>query len=99
MASLVDLFQNVTSPQSLILIEPGYSAIELQNNETAYGWRNSWEVWVWPFWQRTPGGAAVDGEQSLHCCVQGLILLAATLHHCCANQQLLQAICAAIQSC
>lgn len=62
MASLLELFENVTSPQSLILIEPGFSATGLQNNETAFGFRNTWSVWVWPFWMRSAEGAAVDGE-------------------------------------
>ena len=61
-ASMLELFENVTSPQSLILIEPGFIGTGVQNNETAFGYRNTWLVWVWPLWERTTGGAIADGE-------------------------------------
>lgn len=64
-ASLVELFDNVTSPMSLILIEPGFDGTGVQNNETAFGYRNTWSIWVWPFWERTAAGAEADGANLL----------------------------------
>ena len=65
---MLELFENVTSAQSLILIEPGFIGTGVQNNETAFGYRNTWLVWVWPLWERTTGGAVADGE--LPICMQ-----------------------------
>jgi len=68
-ASLVTLYSNATSPYSTILIEAPVSAFGGSNNsDTAFGFRGEWYVEVWPFWERTAGGAAVDGERIRHSC-------------------------------
>ncbi len=60
--SLVALYANATSPHSVLLIEPGSKSVGVYNNtDTAFGYRDAWLVWVWPFWLRSDGGAAVDG--------------------------------------
>jgi len=61
--SLVALYANATSASSLILIEPTDQLPDVANNATAFGYRNAWLIWVWPFWTRTAGGAAVDGQR------------------------------------
>lgn len=61
--SLVGLYANATSPHAVLLIEPGSRSVGVNNNsDTAFGYRDAWIVWVWPFWLRSNGGAAVDGE-------------------------------------
>lgn len=60
---LTALYANATSPYAVLLIEPGSRSVGVSNNsDTAFGYRDSWIVWVWPFWLRTAGGAAVDGK-------------------------------------
>ncbi|KAK9823316.1 hypothetical protein WJX72_001874 [[Myrmecia] bisecta] len=55
------LLANATSNNSIVgVFPPTYSP--LSQNDTAYGWRGYWQVWVWAFWTRTDGGAAVDGD-------------------------------------
>lgn len=64
--SLLNLFANATSPVSLLLIAPAPSSVGGRNNsDTSFGYRDTWYIWVWPFWLRTAGGAAVDGEALL----------------------------------
>ena len=65
--SLVALYANATSPRSLILIESTDQLPEVANNATAFGYRSEWLVWVWPFWTRTNGGAAIDGNHQPSC--------------------------------
>ncbi len=61
--SLVGLYANATSPHAVLLIQPGSRSVGVNNNsDTAFGYRDAWTVWVWPFWLRSDGGAAVDGE-------------------------------------
>ena len=61
--SLLSLFANATSQQAVLLIAPAPPSVGGRNNsDTAFGYRDTWYVWVWPFWLRTDGGAAVDGE-------------------------------------
>lgn len=64
--SLLNLYANATSPYSVLLISPAPPSVAGRNNsDTAFGYRDTWYIWVWPFWLRTAGGAAVDGEQLL----------------------------------
>ncbi len=66
-ASLVTLYSNATSPYSTILIEAPVGFLGGSNNsDTGFGYRGEWYVEVWPFWVRTAGGAAVDGERNHH---------------------------------
>lgn len=60
--SLLGLFANTTSRASLMVFgqAPG-SVAGRDNSDTAFGYRDTWYIWVWPFWLRTAGGAAVDG--------------------------------------
>ncbi len=61
--SLVGLYANATSPHAVLLIEPGSRSVGVNNNsDTAFGYRDAWIVWVWPFWLRSHAGAVVDGE-------------------------------------
>lgn len=61
--SLVSLYANATSPHAVLLIQPGSRSVGVNNNsDTAFGYRDAWTVWVWPFWLRSDGGAAVDGR-------------------------------------
>ena len=63
--SLLSLFANATSPRSLILIAPAPNSVDgRDNSDTAFGYRDTFYVWVWPFWARTAGGAEADGESS-----------------------------------
>ena len=61
--SLLDLFVNATSSASVLLIAPTPPSVAGHNNsDTAFGYRDAWYIWVWPFWLRSGGGAAVDGD-------------------------------------
>ncbi len=59
--SLIALFANSSGPDYDLLIAPSPNVVSKNNSDTAFGYRNTWYVWVWPFWARTAGGAAVDG--------------------------------------
>ena len=68
--SLITLFANSSGPDYDLLIVPSPNLVSKNNSDTAFGYRNTWYVWVWPFWARTAGGAAVHGKiqiQSLIC--------------------------------
>ena len=43
---LLDLFANVTSPYSVLLIAPTPPAVVNGNNDTAFGFRDGWYIWV-----------------------------------------------------
>ena len=58
--SLIALFANSSGPDYNLLIVPSPNVVSKNNSDTAFGYRNTWYVWVWPFWARTAGGAAVD---------------------------------------
>ncbi len=59
--SLITLFANSSGPDYDLLIAPSPNLVSKNNSDTAFGYRDTWYVWVWPFWARTAGGAAVDG--------------------------------------
>ena len=60
--SLLGLFANATSAASLMVFgQAPESVAGRDNSDTAFGYRDTWYIWVWPFWLRTAGGAAVDG--------------------------------------
>lgn len=60
--SLLELFANATSTASVMVVgQAPESVASRDNSDTAFGYRDTWYIWVWPFWLRTAGGAAVDG--------------------------------------
>ena len=62
-ASLVDHYANATSPGYVVVFGSAPASVAGRDNAgTAFGYRDTWYIWVWPFWLRTPGGAAVNGN-------------------------------------
>lgn len=61
LTSLVDKYRQRTSPRSVVLLAPGYPAPSL---ECAVGFRGGFIVGVYALWQRSEGGAVVDGDAS-----------------------------------
>lgn len=61
--SLLELYSNATAPGYVLVIGNAPASVAgRDNSDTAFGYRDTWYIWVWPFWLRTPGGAAVDGD-------------------------------------
>ena len=61
--SLLEHYANTTSPGYVLVFGHAPASVGgRDNSDTAFGYRDTWYIWVWPFWLRTPGGAAVDGN-------------------------------------
>lgn len=76
--SLLELYSNATSPGYVLVFGNAPASVAgRDNSDTAFGYRDTWYIWVWPFWLRTPGGAAVDGNTHSHtvlpCVIQSLL--------------------------
>ena len=78
-ASLHSLFSNPTLPQSTILIGSPATAAIHNNSATAFGFRNAWDVYVWPFWLCSSSGAAVDG-MAIHAYILIILICCCQAH-------------------
>ena len=47
--SLITLFANSSGPDYDLLIAPSPNLVSKNNSDTAFGYRDTWYVWVWPF--------------------------------------------------